>query len=220
MSSAAERVFGIPEMLDQILEDVNHTDVFIFQRINKASRQNILDTPRLKQRLLSRIPIEPKTNQDAPDEILVDMDSLFTCRSFKSFLFLEPFVFLHCSVVTRPWEKQPILELAYSYTPRNAPARLLSSMDRAYHNTGSIAMRRGNKAYEVSPLWAKVWLPNAPVRVCLQIYRDEHKYTYTEATQLEEGKAEMRSVAMALHSLASENERKWFSNKTVGGNRL
>jgi hypothetical protein len=148
------------------------------------------------------------------------MNSLFTCRSFKSFLFLEPFVFLHCSVVTRPWEQQPVLELAYSYTPRNAPARLLSSMDRAYDNTGSIAMRRGNKAYEVSPLWANVWLPDVPVRVCLQIYRDEHKYTHTEATQLEKCKAEMRSVAMALHSLASKNERKWCSNKTVGGARL
>jgi hypothetical protein len=93
-------------------------------------------------------------------------------------------------------------------------------MDRAYHNTGSIAMRPGNKAYEVSPLWANVWLPDVPVRVCLQIYWDEHKYTHTEATQLEKCKAEMRSVAMALHSLASKNERKWCSNKTVGGARL
>jgi len=208
MGPAAERVFGIPELLDQIFEDVNFTDLFILQRVNKTVRQHVLKTPRLQQRLSSRLP-DPKTEADESGEVHVDLNTLFASRSCLSFLFLEPFVFQHCSVVTRPWEKCPILELEYSYTPRSAPASILSPSDRMYHDHGTIAMRRGYQFFAVSPSWAKVWLPNAPVRVCIKIYRDEHQYAFTEATMLDSDKAEMQSLAIALHELASGHERKW-----------
>ena len=41
MASAAEIVFGIPELLDQIIKDVYPSDIFVFQRNNRTFRQTI-----------------------------------------------------------------------------------------------------------------------------------------------------------------------------------
>lgn len=215
MSSAAECVFATAELLDQILKDVNPSDIFVFQRVNKTFRQTIHRTSHLRQRRLARI-CHTNAESNAAGEVRADWALLFASRFFLSFLVLEPFIFQRCSVLTDPLEQQPMLHLQYSYIPRSAIASRLWTSERAYPHTANIAMRRGSKMYEVSPSWAGVWLPDAVIRISLHVYRHEHKHNYTETTQLDREQAEMRSVAMALDTLAQKSERQWASGKIWG----
>jgi hypothetical protein len=70
--------------------------------------------------------------------------------------------------------------------------------------------------YGISPSWAYVWLPDAVVRISLRVYRHDHKYAYTETMQLEQDKAEMHSMAMVLHTLATSSESTWSPDQVVG----
>jgi hypothetical protein len=214
MASAAEIVFGIPELLDQILKDVYPSDIFVLQRTNKTFHQTVLRTSHVRPRRSARI-CDPEVAQDADGEITVEFDLLFASRFFISFLFLDPFVLAGCSALVVPG-RQPVLHLQYSYTPVSATARRLWPSDRAYPHTKKVVMRRGDKIYEISPSWAYVWLPDAVVRISLKVYRHEHKHAYTETMQREPDKAEMRSVAMALDTLATRSESRWSSGQIVG----
>jgi len=214
MASAAEIVFGIPELLDQILKDVYPSDIFVLQRTNKTFRETILRTSHVRPRRLARI-CDPEAAQDADGETKVEFNLLFTSRFFISFLFLNPFVFAGCSALAILGQ-HPVLHLQYSYTPISVTARRLWPSDRAYPHTKQVVMRKGDKMYEISPSWAYVWLPNAIVRISLKVYRHEHKYAYTETMQLEPDKAEMRSVAIALDTLAKRSESRWSSGRIVG----
>jgi hypothetical protein len=214
MASAAEIVFGIPELLDQILKDVYPSDIFVLQRTNKTFRATIPRTSHVRPRRLARI-CDPDAVQDADEEIKVDFNLLFASRFFLSFLFLEPFTLMDCTALVIPGQR-PVLHLQYIYTPASATARRLWPSDRVYPHTKNVVLRKGNKTYEISPSWAYVWLPDAAIRISLRVYRNEHKHAYTETMRLEPDKAEMYSVATALHTLATRSESRWSSGQTVG----
>ncbi|KAM0707115.1 hypothetical protein Q7P35_006446 [Cladosporium inversicolor] len=215
MISAVETVFGIPELLDQILKDVYPSDIFVLQRTNKIFRQTILRTSHVRPRRLARI-CDPEAAQDAAGEIKVDFSLLFASRFFLSFLFLDPFTLANCSALIIPGHR-PILHLQYLYIPTGSTtARRLWLADTAYSHTKNIAMRKGDQLYNISPSWAYVWLPDAAIRISLKVYRHKRKHAYTETMQLEPDKAEMRSVAMALGILATRSESRWSSGQVVG----
>ena len=214
MASAAETVFGIPELLDQILKDVYPSDIFVLQRTNRSFRQTILRTPRVRPRRLARIR-NSGAAEDADEEIKVDLDLLLASKFFLSFLSLDPFVLAdHIALVT-PGQR-PTLHLQYFYNAVSATARRLWRSNREYSHANNVVMRKGDKMYDISPSWAHVWLPDAVVPISLKIYRHEHKYAYTETMQLEPDKAEMHSVATALDTLATRNESRWSPGQLVG----
>jgi hypothetical protein len=214
MASAAETVFGIPELLDQILKDVWPSDIFVLQRTSRTFRQTILRTSHVRPRRLARIR-DSGAGKDADGEIKVDLNLLFASRFFLSFLFLDPFVLTNHTALVTPGQR-PILHLQYFYTPVSATARRLWPSGCAHPHGSNIVMRKGDKMYDISPSWAYVWLPDAVVHISLRIYRHEHKHVYTETMQLEPDNAEMHSVAMALDTLAKKNESRWSSGKIVG----
>ena len=212
MASAAEIVFGIPELLDQIIKDVYPSDIFLFQRTNRTFRQTIPRTSHVRPRRSARI-YNSGAAQDADGEIKVDFNLLFASRFFLSFLFLDPFVLTDCSALVVPGQ-HPILRLQYFYIPVSATARRLWPSDSVYPHAKSVAMRRGDKLYQISPSWAHVWLLDAVVRVSLKVYRHEHKHAYTETMQLKQDKAEMHSVATALNILATRSESNGFQGRS------
>jgi hypothetical protein len=214
MASAAETVFGIPELLDQILKDVYPSDIFVLQRTNRTFRQTIPRTSHVRPRRLARIH-DSGASEDASGEIEVDLELLFASRFFLSFLFLDPFVLTDHTALVIPGER-PILHLQYFYTPVSATARRLWRSDGAYPHAKNVVMRKGDKMYDISPSWAYVWLPNAVIHISLKVYRHEYKHAYIETMQLEPDKAEMHSVAMALNTLATRSESKWSSGQIVG----
>ena len=214
MASAAETVFGIPELLDQILKDVWPSDIFVLQRTSRTFRQTILRTSHVRPRRLTRIRDSGAT-QDADGEIKVDLNLLFKSRFFLSFLFLDPFVLTDHTALMIPGQR-PFLHLQYFYTPVSVTARRLWPSDRKYPRANNVVMRKGDRMYDISPSWAYVWLPDAVVNISLRVYRHEHKHAYTETMQLEPDKAEMHSVAMALDTLATRNESRWSSGQIVG----
>lgn len=215
MTSAAETVFGIPELLDQILKDVYPSDIFVFQRTNKIFRQTIPRTSHVRPRRLARI-CEPEAVQDAAGEIKVDFSLLFASRFFLSFLFLDPFTLADCSALMIPAHR-PVLHLQYLYIPAvSTTARRLCLADAAYSRTKNITMRKGDKLYNISPSWAYVWLPDSTIRISLKVYRHKRKRAYTETMQLEPDKAEMHSVAMALGTLAMRCESRLSLDQAIG----
>lgn len=68
MASAAEIVFGIPELLDQILKDVYPSDIFVFQRTNKIFRETIPRTSHVRPRKFAHV-CDPDASQDADREV-------------------------------------------------------------------------------------------------------------------------------------------------------
>jgi hypothetical protein len=214
MVSAAEIVFGIPELLDQILKDVYASDIFVLQRTNKTFHQTILKTSYVRPRRLAHI-CDPEAAQDADGETKVDFDLLFSSRFFLSFLFLDPFTLMDCTALWIPGQR-PVLHLQYIYTKASATARRPWRSDRADAQAKNVVMRKGDKMFGISPSWAYIWLPNAVVRISLRVYQHDHKYAYTETMQLEQDKAEMHSVAMVLHTLATSSESTWPPDQVVG----
>lgn len=213
MTSAAETVFGIPELLDQILKNVYPSDIFELQRTNMTFRQTIPRTSHVRPRRLARI-CDPEAAQDAAGEIKVDFSLLFAFRFFLSFLFLDPFTLADCSALVNPGQR-PILHLQYLYAPVSAGARRLWLSDRLQPYTKNIAMRKGDRLYGISPSWAYVWLPDAVIRISLKVYRHKYKPAYTETMQLEPDKAEMHSVATALCTLATSSKGKLPSDQAM-----
>jgi hypothetical protein len=218
MSSAVETVFGIPELLDQILKDVGASDIFIFQRINKTFRQTICRTSHTWPRRLMRFH-NPYMEPDSDGEVLADCNKLFASPRFLCFLYLEPSKLERCTILGHP-EKYPTLHLRYSYLPRSAISRRIWPLERVYPHEVGIKMRRWEKAYEVTPSWAHVWLPHTTIRISLKVYRHEHKHQYTETMQLDKDKAEMCSVAMALDTLVARSERRGVRERSWESGRF
>jgi hypothetical protein len=210
MSSAVESVFQIPELMDQILKDVDLMEIFTLQRVNRSFCQTILKTSHVRPRRLTRFH-NPGSEPDSNGEVSVDYDMLFACRLFGAFLYLEPFREERCTVIDHSGQ-YPILHMQFSYTPRSATGRLLWE----YPHGTNVAARHPKKSFEVSPSWAQVWLPHVAIRISLRVYRHEHKHHYTGTMQLDKDKAEMYSVSMALDTLAKRSESKWSSGDIVG----
>jgi len=85
MTSTAETVFGIPELLDQILKDVYASDIFVFQRVNRRFCQTIQRTSHVRPRRLARV-FDPDAAQSRHGEVQADFSLLFASRFFLSFL--------------------------------------------------------------------------------------------------------------------------------------
>jgi hypothetical protein len=149
MALTAQTVFGIPELLDQILKDVYTSDVFVFQRTNKTFRETIPGTSHVRPRKLARM-CDIDAVQNADGEIKVDFNLLFASRFFLSFLFFDPFTLMDCTALAIPGQR-PILQLQYIHTPVSATARRLLPSDRAYLHTKNVVLRKGNKMYEIPP---------------------------------------------------------------------
>ena len=138
MAPAAETVFGIPELLDQILKDVYPSNIFVLQRTNRTLRQIILRTSHVRPRRLAHIRDSGAT-EDADGEVEVDLNPLFASRFFSSFLFLDPFVLTYHTALVIPGQR-PVLHLQYFYTPVSVTARRLWPSDRKYPHANNVVM--------------------------------------------------------------------------------
>lgn len=209
MSSAAEYVFYTVELLEQVLYGLDIEDILIFQRINKAFRENILRTRALRRRASYGL---------SHQRGVISFDCIFGLSwpnyrgNYDRFLCLEPFK-LSDGMCLRACTDLPKIFLEYDYTPRSTKGSLPCPSDCEYPDTGSkanIGVWRGEKLYEKSQSWTNIWLPCAAVEIILHYWLGAHS-SYTQTKVLESDKANIHSIAECLEDLAKESEKAWAS---------
>jgi hypothetical protein len=211
-TSSSDLVFALPELMEQILNHVDTEDLFIFLRISKTFRHSILGTTHLRRRYKARLP-DPRKRKEPTNTIYIMSPLLVASWDYLGFTFLVPLSLDRREIATRPGHLEPFIRLEYSYT--------LGSLNDVYwdgvpgRELGSLAMRRGDRYYKITPGWANVWLPNAVVYVRLRVYRYGGVYVDSKVMRLEAHRAEMLSLAMTLQGFVWQAEGEFSSRKVA-----